>query len=190
MNSTTHTESGSPPGLRLSRNASWYTETYFSRLLRGSPPIELTIKASSGSFNIQPRPAWNSHHPASASWEWGLPGMCYSSWLQAQNSSMKARETACLWMATSVTLLCMIVHTAKIKIKNKKIKMVATHTTPFNWRVHVHLTQHNKLFNFYEFSLSLFVCEGGVYMWTSSGCNCAMNVNHFQCCHWCLPWCF
>lgn len=66
-------------------------------------------------------------------------------------------------MATSVTLLCMIVHTAKIKIKNKKIKMVATHTTPFNWRMHGHLTQLNKLFNFYEFSL-FSVCEvGGVH---------------------------
>lgn len=80
--------------------------------------------------------------------------MCYSSWLQAQNSSMKAIESARLWMVTSVTLLCMIVHTAKIKIKNK---LVATHTTPFKWRVHVHVTQLNKLINFYEFSLSFCV---------------------------------
>lgn len=68
---------------------------------------------------------------------------------------MKAIESAHLWMATSVSLLCIIFYTTKKKNGGNT----------FNWLVHVYLTQLNKLFNFFMNFLSVCVGVGwGMYM--------------------------
>lgn len=78
----------------------------------------------------------------------GLPGMGYSSWLQAQ-----AIESAHLWMVTSVSLLCMIFHTAK---KNPKQwwQHILLHLTGLCMYTYPNLTNFFIFINF----LSLFLC--------------------------------
>lgn len=109
LNSTTHTQSRSPPSVKPLEMPQRHTEMCFTRLTGGTHPIRLTVKTSPSSLNMQPRLTWNPHHPASASWVLGFTGMCYYTWLQVKDVSMKAMDSACLWMIISICLLCIII---------------------------------------------------------------------------------
>lgn len=76
---------------------------------------------------------------------YGVDNQGFIRWSQYTAQAGLEFTTSCFSILSTGTFKYGLLQLASYRKKKKK--MVATHTTPFNWLVHVHLTQLNKLFN-------------------------------------------